>query len=82
MKEDIVCSKLIEILECYLIDVEWRSIRNDDELTEFGMDSMIFIQMVVDIEAKFNIEIPDEYLLIEKMDTINKIIDVIFDLME
>lgn len=49
----------------------------DDKLTDLGMDSILFIQIVVALEEAFEIEIPDEKLLIPEMDTINKILDVI-----
>ena len=50
---------------------------NDADLREHGMDSMAFVQVIVDIEAELDIEIPDEYLLVEKMSTINKIIGIV-----
>ena len=49
----------------------------DDKLTDLGMDSILFIQIVVALEEAFEIEIPDEKLLIPEMDTINKMLDVI-----
>jgi acyl carrier protein len=82
MKVDDVCSKVIEILDVYLDDVERDGIAHDVNLTEHGMDSMIFIQVVVDIEAQFGVEIPDNYLLTEKMNTIDKISDIVFELLE
>lgn len=48
----------------------------DDELQLIGMDSMIFIKIIVNIEDTFNIEIPDSYLSISEMNTINKICKV------
>lgn len=38
--------------------------------------------MVVDIEAQFGIEIPDEYLLAEKMNTIDNITDIVLELLD
>ena len=49
----------------------------DDKLTDLGMDSILFIQIVVALEEAFEIEIPDEKLLIPEMYTINKMLDVI-----
>ena len=82
MKMDDVCSKVIEILDAYMEGVEWDSIGHDAGLAEQGMDSMTFIQVVVDIEAQFDIEIPDEYLLAEKMGTIGRIVDVVCGLLD
>ena len=82
MKADDVCSKVIEILDAYMEGGEWDSIGHDAGLAEQGMDSMTFIQVVVDIEAQFDIEIPDEYLLAEKMGTIGRIVDVVCGLLD
>lgn len=82
MKMEDVCSKVIEILDAYLDDVEWNGIGHDADLTGLGMDSMIFIQVIFDIETQFDIEIPDEYLLAEKMDTIYKISGIVLELLE
>ena len=82
MKVDDVCLKIIEILDVYMNGTEWESIGHDADLTEHGMDSMIFIQVVVDIEAQFDIEIPDEFLLGEKMSTLGKIADVVQGLLD
>ena len=82
MKADDVCSKVIEILDAYMEGVEWASIGHDASLAEQGMDSMAFIQVVVDIEAQFDIESPDEYLLAEKMGTIGRIVDVVCGLLD
>ena len=41
------------------------------------MDSIAFIHIVVALEEEFDIEIPDEYLLLTEMNTISKIAEVI-----
>ena len=82
MKVDDICSNVIRILGNYLDGVEWDGVGHDADLTEQGMDSMIFIQVVVDIEAQFDIEIPDDYLLAEKMNTIGKISNIVLELLD
>lgn len=42
----------------------------------------MFISIVVDIEEKYNIEIPDEYLLFTEIGTVNKIIDIVTSVMK
>ena len=42
-----------------------------------GLDSIAFIRMVVALEETFNVEIPDEKLLITEMNTISKIEKII-----
>lgn len=51
-----------------------------DNLSDLGMDSVGFIQMIVAIEEEFECEIPDEKLLITEMDTVEKIIQVLEEL--
>lgn len=49
----------------------------EDSLTELGMDSITFIQIVVALEEAFDCEIPDEKLLIAEMNTVQKILNVL-----
>lgn len=50
----------------------------DDDLVELGVDSITFIRIVVELEELFEIEIPDEKLLITEMGTIHKIVEVVW----
>lgn len=79
---DEVCLKVTGILDHYLEEAEWDRIGYDADLAEQGLDSMKFIQVIVDIEAQFDIEIPDEYLFTEEMGTVNKIADVVRGLLD
>jgi acyl carrier protein len=49
----------------------------DTSLEELGINSLLFVHLVIQIESEFKIEIPDKYLVVESMDTINKIKNVI-----
>lgn len=49
------------------------------ELSELGMSSMAFIQIVVELEETFDIEIPDEKLMMSQMGTLDQIINVVWD---
>ena len=44
-----------------------------DDLRELGLDSVAFIQMVVALEDTSGKEVEDEYLLLDSMNTIEKI---------
>lgn len=44
-----------------------------DNLQEFGLDSLNFIELIVKIEEAFQVEIPDEYLDIQYADSIEHI---------
>ena len=43
------------------------------------MDSLLFIQLVVEIESSFNIGVPDEKLLLENFKEKEQIVDIIFE---
>ena len=48
-----------------------------DFIEDLGMDSMTFISMVIEIEQYFDIEVPDDCLLMEKFSNITQIITII-----
>lgn len=49
----------------------------EEDLTNYGMDSITFIQIIIDLEEEFDVEIPDEYLLLSQLDTVKKMVDTI-----
>ena len=49
----------------------------EDSLPELGMDSIMFIQIVVALEEEFECEFPDEKLVVTEMNTVQKIVDVL-----
>ena len=49
----------------------------DDDLLEFGLDSIKFIQIIVTLEETYECEIPDEKLMLTEMNSINKMFDVL-----
>ena len=64
------------ILECFLeigIFVDETDVWNSTPLYELIPDSMTFIALVVGLEDKFGVEVPDEYLVKERLVTINDI---------
>lgn len=50
---------------------------SDTLLESVGMNSISFIKLIVEIEKQFNIEFPDDKLLIKEVGTIKKLCDVI-----
>lgn len=52
----------------------------DKSLTEQGMDSLMFVRMVVEVEEYFCIEIPDELLLRSELDTIQRFAEIVQEL--
>ena len=47
-----------------------------------SIDSIKFIQMVVEIEEEFECEIPDEKLLISEMNSVEKIMNILQEIFE
>ncbi len=48
-----------------------------DLIDDLGMDSITFISIVVEVEAHFNIEVPDDMLLLENFKCVADIVSVI-----
>lgn len=52
------------------------------DLQELGMDSITFVKVIIEIEDNYDIEIPDKYLRIPDMNTVEKIAEVLTELTE
>ncbi|MBR6559056.1 MAG: hypothetical protein IKT70_08650 [Clostridia bacterium] len=50
-----------------------------DFVDDLGMDSITFITLIVEIEAAFDITVPDDLLLIENFKNMDDVIGVVFD---
>lgn len=72
-----IMEKIVEIINS-IIEKENITIEQADaDLAALGMDSLKFISIVVAMEEAFQIEIPDEKLLVTEMGTLNEMIDVV-----
>lgn len=74
--------KLIAILNKVIKKTKITSDTLQLNLSEHGMDSVMFIQIIVAIEEAFSCEIPDTKLLIPEMNTPQKILDVLKTVLE
>ena len=74
-KESKIRKILAEVLEMTEGDVE--NIGIEEELTEYNLDSLTAIELIVNLESVFDILIDDEDLLIENVSSIEKIIAVV-----
>ena len=79
MKE-ITVEKVIEILNTSIENAEIIKDKLDEDLSELGMDSITFIQIIVALEEEFECEVPDSKLLLGEMNTVNKIVLVLKDI--
>lgn len=48
-----------------------------DLIDDLGMDSVNFISLIIEIETSFEIQIPDEWLLMEKFQTYTLIYEAV-----
>lgn len=73
-----ILDKVLKILNANIENTEIKCEQSQDDLSAIGLDSITFIRVIVALEEEFDIEIPDEKLLLTEMNTISKMTDVIF----
>ncbi|MDQ0272967.1 acyl carrier protein [Cytobacillus purgationiresistens] len=64
-------NRLIEILK--KISGYNGTIDPEEDLDSYGYDSLLFMQLIVQVETEYGIEFDDEELLIENFMTLNRI---------
>ena len=74
---DVTKEKIFEIVNANIENGILNFGEYDADLSELGMDSVHFIQIIVSLEEIFDCEVPDSKLLLVEMNTINKIYDVL-----
>lgn len=74
--------KVLSVLNSILNDNDVTLDQLNVDLSEFGMDSIVFIQIIVSLEEEFECEIPDSKLLISEMNTVNKIYQALVSIEE
>jgi len=76
---DSTSEKIIKSLKMSGIDTEDITA---DFLSENNIDSITFVEIIINIEEEFSILIPEDHLLMENMNTISKIADIVEELQE
>lgn len=74
--KDVTIDKIVEVIRASG-DIEIEASQWEDSLSDMGMDSISFVQIVVALEEAFACEIPDSKLMISEMDTVQKIFEVL-----
>lgn len=73
--------KIIEIIKESIVDTGLETeVLPTSELTKLGIDSLMFIRIIVRLEEEFKIEFPDELLLLSEMNTVDRIYEVVTNL--
>lgn len=59
------------------IDIQINLNEIETNFDEIGMSSIAFVAIIVSLEEKFMIEIPDEYLSMSELNSVKKIAEVL-----
>lgn len=81
MERQEVVNKIKEIL-LLLVNMEDEVELGEDDILndgEWGIDSLIMVQIIVEIERAFDIKIEDEYLSMDFLSTIGSIADFVME---
>ena len=73
MKLETIKNDIVVIFEEYGFNIV------DDEIIFEDIESLLFVSIVVSIEEHFNIRIPDNYIEIESIFSLNSIINIVFE---
>lgn len=68
---------VIEILNSNLDDIDLTVDDANENLLDFGMESLSFIRIILSLEEEFDCIIPDSKLVIGEMNTANKLLTVL-----
>lgn len=75
-----VRDKIIKIIESISIDFDKEMLMNSNNIYEdMNWDSLMFVQMLTDIEEEFAIIIPDELLSMNVFSSFPKIVEIVCD---
>lgn len=77
---DISINNVINLLNEVMETEKFSEMNMDKDLSKMGVDSFNYVRIIVALEEKFQIEIPDEYLTLTAMNTIEKIVNVLQNL--
>lgn len=79
MTAEIIKQEVIELISELFKDkgFDIDILEHVDLIDDLGMDSITFISIVVEVEAHFNMEVPDDMLLLENFKCVDDIVSVI-----
>lgn len=78
-----VKEKIIQFLEDYLqIDDFGENVSKSERFEELGINSLVFIRLLVELENEYNIEFDDDIIDFERISSISELSNYILLLME
>ena len=69
--------KVINIISNNVLNKEIVIDKNTNLVQDLALDSIVFIQIILDIETEFKIEFPDELLTMDSLSSLNTIVSII-----
>lgn len=80
MEQATIASELIKFLENNIVSEEIQ-VGSDQVLYDIGIDSYSIVEMVLFIERRFGVVVPDHLLLPENFKTVNALSEVVIKLL-
>lgn len=77
MEKNEIKERVIKILSDIFQEVDADIIEYADLIDDLGMDSMTYVTVLIETETDFNIEVPDEALLMENFRNADLITDIL-----
>ena len=77
MEKNEIKDRVIKMLSDIFRDVDTDIIEYADLIDDLGMDSMTYVTVLIETETDFNIEVPDEALLMENFRNADLITDIL-----
>lgn len=69
---------VVEIVGKYVVFNEEVENLYEQSLTSMGLESISFVRIIIDLEEQFKVEIPDNLLIRSGLDTVQRITEVVF----
>jgi acyl carrier protein len=69
--------EISEMLEKYGVILNPEKDANAD-IFDYGLDSLGYVMLISELEARFQINVDDQYLLIGPTNTLSHIVDIVF----
>lgn len=72
-----------DIISCLIdLGIQINESKDDIDLRDYNLDSFVFMSFIVSVENKFNVIIPDEYLVYDNFKSLKGFSQLISDLIE
>lgn len=82
MERKAIINGILDIINENIENVNITHDQLDEDLSTHGMDSIKFISIVIALETAFEIEYPDDFLLITQSNTLNKLANIVSEVLD